>query len=76
MSSICLYCEHAYTNNRDLKKDGFNGNRFACRAYPNEIPYGYPKDDHKEIQHNQVGDYVFNDVPDELFLISLSLKSI
>jgi hypothetical protein len=49
-----------------LKKDGYKGNSDACRAYPDGIPYPYPKDDHKEIQHNQVGDFTFKKVSDNM----------
>jgi hypothetical protein len=66
MPRYCLFCEHAYDNNRDLKKDGFRGNSDACRAYPYEIPYGYPKGDHEQIQPNQTGNYTFKQVSDEM----------
>jgi len=38
----------------------------ACRAYPDEIPYNYPRDDHKSVQSNQVGNFVFEKASDEL----------
>jgi hypothetical protein len=69
-SNLCLYCKHAYSNNRDLKEDGFKGNSNACRAYPEEIPYNYPKGGHEKIQPNQVGNFVYEKVDDELFMIA------
>jgi hypothetical protein len=54
-----------------LKRDGYKGNVHACRAYPEEIPYNFPKDDHEEIQDNQVGNYLFKRVTDEMFEIAL-----
>jgi hypothetical protein len=45
-----------------LKKDGFRGDVFGCRAYPDGQPYGYPKGDHVKVQNNQVGGYVFEQV--------------
>lgn len=65
-SRLCFECAHYYCNNRDLKKDGFKGNRVACRAYPDEIPYGYPEDGHVKVQDNQIGNFVFEQVDPKL----------
>lgn len=56
-TDLCFDCEHYYWNNRDTYKDGYRGG--TCRAYPEGRPYGYPKDGHKEVQDNQVGDFVY-----------------
>ena len=69
-TDLCFNCAHYYGNNKDTKKDGYRGNSFACRAYPEEIPYNYPKDGHINVQDNQTGDFVFVKCTTELLRIA------
>jgi hypothetical protein len=69
-SRLCLYCKHAYSNNLDLKKDGFKGNSDACRAFPDGIPEIDAVLGHIIIMDNQVGNFIYEKASDELFLIA------
>lgn len=52
---ICLKCKHFG-----------KPNGFGCRAFPGDIPYGYPpKNKHDKILDGQVGDYIFAPMDEE-----------